>query len=103
VAQMPRFLDHARQLAAALRDVPGINVVPDPPQTPLFHVHLQGERDALWERMLDIAQADRVWLANRVERSVIPGVSKLELNVGEPALEIAPELAAQLFAAVVAT
>jgi threonine aldolase len=101
VPQMPRFFDHARALAAALREVPGVRVVPDPPQTPLFHVHLQGERDVLWPRMLELAQARRVWLASRLEASVVPAVSKLEIHVGEPALAIAPEEAAELFSAVV--
>ena len=102
VAQMPRYLDHARALAAALRELPGVSIVPDPPQTPLFHIHLRGERDVLWERMLDQAQTHGVWLANRLEPSVVPNVSKLELNIGAPALEISPKDAATLFAAVVA-
>lgn len=101
IARMPRFLDHARALAAKLHEVPGVSVVPDPPQTPLFHVHLCGDRDVLWERMLDQAQAHGVWLANRIEPSVVPNISKLELNVGDPALEISPREAAELFAAVV--
>jgi threonine aldolase len=100
--RMPRFLEHARALAVALREVPGVSIVPDPPQTPLFHVHLRGDRDVLWERMLDQAQAHGVWLANRLVPSVVPNASKLELNIGEPALEISPTEAAELFAAVVA-
>ena len=32
VPQMPRFLEHARALALALRELPGVSVVPDPPQ-----------------------------------------------------------------------
>jgi threonine aldolase len=101
-ARMPRLLDHARALAVALGEVPGVSIVPDPPQTPLFHVHLRGDRDVLWERMLDQAQAHGVWLANRLEPSVVPNASKLELNIGEPALQISPKEAAELFAAVVA-
>ena len=100
--RLPLFLDHARAVAETLRDVPGLRIVPDPPQTPLFHVHLEGERDVLWARMLDLAQTKGVWLANRVEYSVLPGVSKLEINIGRPALEIAPPEAAELFAAVLA-
>jgi threonine aldolase len=102
IPQMPRFLEHARAVAAALREVPGITVVPDPPQTPLFHLHLRGDRDALWERALDLAQQRRVWLFNRPEPSVVPGINKIELNIGEPALEIVPQEAAELFATVVA-
>lgn len=100
VPQMPRFLEHARSLAAALREVPGITVVPDPPQTPLFHLHLRGDRETLQDRALALAQERRVWLFNHLEPSVVPGVNKLELNVGEPALDISPHEAAELFAVV---
>lgn len=48
--QMPRFLAQARSLAAALAAVPEIEVVPSPPQTPLFHLHLRADPDLLWER-----------------------------------------------------
>jgi threonine aldolase len=101
MARMPRFLDHARTLAAALRDVPGISVVPDPPQTPLFHLHLRGDPDVLWERVLDQAVAHGVWLANGIQPSVVPNVSKLELNIGDAALQISPSEASELFAGVV--
>jgi threonine aldolase len=102
IAQMPRFVDHARALAKALGELPGVSIVPDPPQTPLFHVHLRGDRDEIWGRMLEQAQARRVWLGNGLQPSLIPNLSKLELNIGEAALEIDPTEAAELFAAVLA-
>lgn len=100
---MPAFFEHARALAGALRELPGISVVPDPPQTPLFHVHLRGDRDLLWGRFLDLAQTHRVWLANRLEPSAVPHISKLEINVGAPALEISPGEAAALFVRILET
>ena len=99
VPQMPRFLDHARELATALSGVPGVTVVPDPPQTPLFHLHLEGDADRVREAALDIAERAGVWLFNRSQPTVVPGVCKVELNIGEPALEISPEEAAGLFRA----
>ncbi len=104
VAQMPRFLEHARALATALCEVPGVTLVPDPPQTPLFHsftLHLRDDRHTLQERALDLAQERRVWRFKRLEPSVVPGVNKLEVNIGEPALDISPREAAELFATVV--
>jgi hypothetical protein len=97
---MPRFLEHARALAAALGDVPGIDVVPDPPQTPLFHLHLRGDRETLTERALELATERRVWLFRRLEPTAVPAVQRLEITVGEPALEIAPEEAVELFSAI---
>jgi hypothetical protein len=51
--------------------------------------------------MLDVAQTRGVWLANRPEPTVVPDMNKLELNIGEPALEITPQEAAELFSALV--
>ncbi len=101
IAEMPRFLAHARAIAEALKAVPAVTIVPDPPQTPLFHLHLRGDRDTLERRALEVARASGVWLFHRLEPSVVPGVSKLELTVGEPALEVTPAEAAELFAAVI--
>jgi threonine aldolase len=101
VPQMPRFLEHARALAGALSEVPGLLVVPDPPQTPLFHVHLRGDPQALEERALELAEERRVWLFDRLVPTVVPDVSMTELNIGEPALDISPEEATELFNALV--
>jgi threonine aldolase len=101
IPQMPRFLAHARSLADALRRVSGIVVVPDPPQTPLFHLHLRGDLQTLQDRALDVAEERRVWLFHRLAPSVVPDVSVIELSVGEPALEISPAEAAELFELVV--
>lgn len=99
VPQMPRFLEHARALAMALSDVPGVTVVPDPPQTPLFHLHLKGDPERLRERALELAEQHGVWLFNGVQPSAVPGVGRVELNIGETALEITPHEVRHLFAA----
>jgi threonine aldolase len=98
VPLMPRFLEHARALASALGGLPGLAVVPVPPQTPLFHVHLTDDRATLQERALDTARERRVWLFHDLGPTVVPGAHKLELNIGAPALEIPPAEAAELFA-----
>jgi threonine aldolase len=97
VPQMPRFLEHARQIAAALREAPGVEVIPTRPQTPLFHIHVRGDREVLWRRALDIAAARGVWLFEPLKPALLPGTSKIEVNIGEPALEIAPLEVAELF------
>lgn len=101
VPQMPRFLEHARALALALRELPGVSVVPDSPQTPLFHLHLRADAATVRERATAVALERRVWLFDGYAPSVVPGVTRVELSVGEPALEISPDEAAELFSAVV--
>jgi threonine aldolase len=102
VARMPEFLAHARALGVALGEVPGIEVVPDPPQTPLFHLYLRGDPEQLVKRSLQLARERRVWLfaPPALGGTAVDRVSKLELNIGEPALEVSPAQAAELFAIV---
>jgi hypothetical protein len=38
---MPGYAEHARAIAAELSQVDGLEVVPDPPQTPMMHLHLR--------------------------------------------------------------
>jgi threonine aldolase len=97
VDQMARFLGHARDVAAALSALPGVTVVPNPPHTPLFHVHLYGDPEALCERAEAVARERKVWLFDRLPPTAVPGVSLLELNLGEPALEISSAEVAELF------
>jgi hypothetical protein len=66
----------------------------------MFHLHLRGDPDTLHERALALAEERGVWLFNRPEPTVVPGVHFLELTMGEPALEVSPEEAAELYAAV---
>jgi threonine aldolase len=95
--QMPRFLEHARAVASALRQVPGLTIVPDPPQTPLFHILVHADAQTVRERATRIAEERRVWLFDTLAPTVVPDVSKVELSIGEPALEIPPGEAAELF------
>lgn len=41
---MPRYYEHALAIAGALRSNPNIEIVPDPPQTPMMHLHLTRHR-----------------------------------------------------------
>ena len=100
--RMGEFLGHARAITEALADVDGVTVVPRVAQTPLFHLHLRGEPEALWERVLEVARSRRVWLFNGLRPTVVPGVSRTEISIGAPATEISAGEAAELIAAVVA-
>jgi threonine aldolase len=95
--RMPEFLAHARALATELRDVPGLALVPDPPQTPLFHLLLQGDRESLEGRALELARERGVWLFGPLRPTEVDDVSRIEINVGEPALDISPAAAGEMF------
>jgi threonine aldolase len=100
--RMPAHVAHARALAAALADVDGIEVVPDPPQTPLFHVLLRGDHERLADAALEIAEERKVFLFADPSSTTSPSWQKLEVMVGEVTLALEPAEVASLFAEVLA-
>jgi threonine aldolase len=102
IERAPAFLAHARALAASLATLDGLEVVPDPPQTALFHVLLRGERDRLSEAALDVAEARKVFVFGDPSSTTSPSWQKLEVMVGEVSLAIEPDELRDLFAEILA-
>jgi threonine aldolase len=96
--RMPAYLEHARSLAAALTTVDGLEVVPDPPQTPLFHVHLEGDRVALAEAALAVAEERKVFLFAEPGSTTSPRRQRHEVMVGEVTLALSPDEVRELYA-----
>jgi threonine aldolase len=94
--RMPLFRDHARALAAAIAADGVATVVPDPPQTPLFHVHLPAPPDAVTAAHQRLVEATGTQLFLRVRTAPDPGRCSFEVTVGENALQLAPEEVARL-------
>jgi threonine aldolase len=84
---MPELWRKAAELAAALGTHPAIEIVPDPPQTPLFHLLLRGDGERLVEAALDIAEERRVWLFERLASTPSPTLHRLELTAGPATLD----------------
>ena len=100
--RMPAYLEHARALAAALATLDGVEVVPDPPQTPLFHIHLDGARDALVDAALTVAEQRKVFLFADPSSTLTPGRQRHEAMVGEVTLQLSPDEVRDLYAEIVA-
>jgi threonine aldolase len=88
--RVPEYYAHARAIAEALRDVPGIEVVPDPPQTPLMHLLLHTSPDHFRTAALHLAQEQGVWTWPRSMPTDSPRVQRVELTVGDATLGFAP-------------
>jgi threonine aldolase len=95
--RMPAYLDHARALAAALATVDGIEVVPDPPQTPLFHVLLRGDGERLAQAALSVAEERKVFLFAQTRSTTSPSWQRHEVTVGDSTLLLEPGEVAQLY------
>jgi threonine aldolase len=101
--RMQAYMDHALAIAGALRDLPDVTVVPDPPQTPMMHIHLRADLEALDAAMEQIAQERRIWTWRRCHPSDHPGWQRVELAVGDATLGFTPGEVRDLIAHMVAS
>jgi threonine aldolase len=84
--RMPLFWERARELAAALTTVPGVEVVPDPPQTPLFHVLVHAPKEALERAHARLIEERGIEVFRYARTTTSPRWSRFELTVGENAM-----------------
>jgi len=86
--RMPAYLDRARAIAAALASIDGVDVVPDPPQTPMMHVHLRTTPAAVLAGIRRQAKEQRLWTWAGSMSTDTPGIRRIELAVGDATLAL---------------
>ena len=84
--RMDAYVAHARAIAEALSLVKGVDVVPDPPQTPMMHVHLRTTHAALVAGVRRMATEQRIWLWGGSSPTDTPAIRRIELTVGDATL-----------------
>jgi threonine aldolase len=93
--RMGAYVAHARAIAAALSGIDGVDVVPDPPQTPMMHLHLRTTPAALVAGVLRLATDERLWTFGGSMPADTPGFRRVELYAGDATLALtAQEVAA---------
>jgi threonine aldolase len=97
LAEMPARMDHAHAVAAALEAVPGIQVLPSPPQTPMMHIWLSTTVEAYAENAKRLAETDKLWVSPRAAATALPGTVAIELTVGSATLRHDPSFIAATF------
>lgn len=88
---MPAYLAHAHAVAGAVRDLPGVRVLPDPPQTPMMHLLLRTSPQAFVAAARALARDEGLWTWQRAMPTRDPDVQRVELSVGDATLALAPE------------
>ena len=88
---MPAYLEHARAVASALQDLPGVQVVPDPPQTSMLHLLLTTTEDAFTAAATELAERDGLWTWPGSMPTEDPRARAVELSVGDATLALRPE------------
>jgi threonine aldolase len=99
--KFPSYLGHARAIAAALSGVPGITVVPDPPQVPMMHLLLRVAREDYAKAARRLAEDQGIWVPPTRTPTPDPAVQRLELSVGDATLEFTPAAVAEIFAGLI--
>jgi threonine aldolase len=84
---MPAYLERAREVADAVRDLPGVAVVPDPPQTPMLHLLLRTGPDRFAAAARALAE-DGLWTWEKAMTTGDPAVQRVELAVGDATLAL---------------
>lgn len=88
--RMPSYYQHAVAIADALSDLPGVEVIPNPPQSPLMHVQLSVSAAGLESRAFDIARRDKIWTFPRPFSTVSPTLQRIEFTVGDATMDFTP-------------
>jgi threonine aldolase len=94
--RMPAFRDHALAIAAAINADGLARTVPDPPQTPLFHVHLPRPRAEVERAGAALLASRGIQLWGRLRSLPDPRTCAFEVTVGENAMDFTPEEVAAL-------
>jgi threonine aldolase len=89
--RMTAFRDHAIAIAAAITADGVARVVPDPPQTPIFHIHLPVSKPALEHAAAKLLETEGLQVFLRARSAPDPTRSSFELTVGENAMTFTPQ------------
>ena len=88
--KMVAYVAHARAIAAALSGIEGVLVVPDPPHTPMMHLHLKTDAAAVTAGIRRLASDQRLWTWGGSSPTETPGYRRVELTVGDATLAFSP-------------
>ena len=92
-ARLPRmdaYLEHTRAIAAELSTIDGIDVVPNPPQVPMCHLHLRTTPSVVAAGIRLLAKEERVFAWGGTVATDTPGIRRVELSVGEATMAFTP-------------
>ena len=96
---MPRYLSHTRAIADALRDLPGVTIIPDPPQTPMLHLLLRTTAEDFTAAARRLAAGQGMWTWPGAMSTPDPGTQRVELTVGDATLALRPGEVREIVAA----
>jgi threonine aldolase len=97
LGRIDAYYQKAMAVAQALRAIPQIRIVPDPPVTNMMHLFIQADGARLHAAAAEIAQETGVLLFRRFSASEVPGYHKAEFVAGDATLDLADDEIVALF------
>jgi threonine aldolase len=93
---MPAYFEHALAIADGLRGIPGVEIVPDPPQTPMMHLRLRVDRDVFVANARRLAEEQGIFTWPGTVATDTPSIRGVELTVGDATLQFTPAEVARI-------
>jgi threonine aldolase len=89
--RMGEYFAHALAIGSTVARIEGVDVVPDPPQANMMHLHLRTTEAAVTSAIRRVATERKLWAFGGSEPLDTPGVRRLELTVGDATLAFTPD------------
>jgi threonine aldolase len=83
--KMPDYVKRAGEVVSALAELPGVKIVPNPPQTNAFQIYLPASRKALQKGVDHLAKTEHIWLFNFFKETTFSDLTMGEIWMGEAA------------------
>ncbi|HEX5074371.1 MAG TPA: beta-eliminating lyase-related protein [Gemmatimonadaceae bacterium] len=96
--RMPDYVSHARAIAERLRGIRNVEVVPDPPQTSMMHLHLRVAETAYLQAAVRLAEEEGIYTWGSTSPAAAPSIRVVEFTVGDATLNFAPDEVAGIVA-----
>lgn len=88
---MPKYFEHARAIAERLRGIRSVEIAPDPPQTPMMHLHLRMDETAFLAAAAQMAKKDGIFTWAGTSAGDTPAIRVVEFIVGDATLDFGPD------------
>jgi len=95
------YFERAGQIAQVLQRIDGIEILPNPVQSPMMHARVSGPRDTITSRMMGIAREEGIWMFGGPYDTEGPSLQRFEFNVGDATMDFTITEIGQLFERVV--
>jgi threonine aldolase len=99
---MPTYCEKAQSVATALMALDGVEITPDPPQTPMMHIYMRTTEQAFNAGVRRVATERGLWTWGGSFPSEVPGYRAVELYAGDATLAVSEKDVADAIQALMA-